>query len=354
MKSFAGGLQIFLPRFSPKGQTVLRGGTWKSNEAESTSGTRLLSGGYGRYNNWGLRAAVSHTGKSAPRTLKLKLGDGVTMDMVYIKPGTFVMGGVSKTDSRFTCVEVPKHAVTITKGFYMGKYEVTQAQYQAIMGSNPSRSTKAPNCPVDNVAAPDALKFCEVLAEKTGREARLPTEAEWEYASRGGKSTRWFFGKAPARLGDYAWFKDNAGGKSHPVGQKKPNPWGLYDIYGNVCERISDTYARNYYAKSPKTDPTGPSQGTTSRFEYNITVPRSGKYSLTARVVTANYDQKLVVSANGTAGVVMTMPFTEGKWQDSKPVTLTLKSGANTLQLFRNNPPQKGLAVKSFALKPAR
>ncbi|MDP6544944.1 MAG: SUMF1/EgtB/PvdO family nonheme iron enzyme [Phycisphaerae bacterium] len=354
MKSFAGGLQIFLPRFSPKGQTVLRGGTWKGDAPACTSGRRLLSGGYGRYNNWGLRAAVTHASNRAPRTLTLKLADGVTMEMVYIKPGAFAMGGESKTDGRFHCVELPKHAVTLTRGFYLGKYEVTQAQYQAVMGSNPSRSTKAPDCPVDNVAAPDALKFCENLAEKTGREVRLPTEAEWEYASRAGKDTRWFFGNDPARLGDYAWFKDNAGGKSHPVGKKKPNPWGLYDIYGNVCERISDTYVRDYYAKSPKKDPTGPSQGTKSNFEYEITVPRSGKYSLTARVVTANYNQQLVVSANDESKVTMTMPFTVGKWQDSEPVTLTLKKGANTLRFLRCNPPQKGLAIKSFALKPGR
>jgi len=355
MKSFGGGLQIFLPRFFPQGKTTLRGGTWKSEAALCTSGTRLLSGGYGRYHNWGFRAAVTHTGSGAPRELTLDLGDGVTMELVYIKPGTFVMGGESKTDGRFECVEVPKHEVKLTRGFYLGKYEVTQAQYQAIMGSNPSRSTKAPDCPVDNVAAPDALKFCEKLAEKTGRDVRLPTEAEWEYASRAGKDTRWFFGNDPSRLGDYAWFKDNAGGKSHPVGQKKPNPWGLYDIYGNVCERISDTYARNYYAQSPKVDPTGPSQGTKSRFEYKITVPRAGKYTLTAQVVTANYNQRLNVSANDAESeIAIEMPFTVGEWRDFEPVTLTLKKGENALQFSRSKPPQYGLAIKSFALKPVR
>ena len=314
MKSFGGGLQIFLPRFFPQGLTILRGGTWKSDADACTSGTRLLSGGYGRYENWGFRAAVTPAGDKTPRELTLDLGDGVTMELVYIKPGTFVMGGESKTDGRFECVEVPKHEVTLTKGFYLGKYEVTQAQYQAIMGSNPSRSTKAPDCPVDNVGEQDALEFCAKLAEKTGRDVRLPTEAEWEYASRAGSDTKWFFGDDPSPLGEYAWFKDNAGGKSHPVGQKKPNPWGLYDIYGNVCERISDTYARNYYAKSPKVDPTGPSQGTKSRFEYEVTVPRAGKYSLTAQVVTANYDQRLNVSANDAESeIAMTMPFTIGK-----------------------------------------
>jgi len=355
MKSFGGGLQIFLPRFFPQGTTVLRGGTWKGDADANTSGRRLLSGGYGRYENWGLRAAVTPAGKRTPRELTLDLGDGVTMELLYIEPGTFVMGGERETDGRFECVEVPKHEVELTSGFYLGKYEVTQAQYQAIMGSNPSKSTKAPDCPVDNVSLEDAVAFCGKLAEKTGQEARLPTEAEWERASRAGRDTKWFFGDDPSLLEQYAWFKDNAEGKSHPVGRKKPSPWGLYDIYGNVCERISDTYARDYYAKSPRIDPTGPSQGTSSRFEYEITVPRSGEYSLTAQVVTANYDQRLNVSANGAEPeLVMTMPFTTGKWQESQPVTLTLEEGANVLRFFRSDPPQYGLAIKSFTLEPVR
>jgi formylglycine-generating enzyme required for sulfatase activity len=355
MKSFGGGLQVFLPRFFPQGQTILRGGTWKSEADLSTSGTRLLSGGYGRYHNWGLRAALTPSGDRMPRELTLDLGGGVTMEMVHIKPGTFVMGGESTTDGRFECVEVPKHEVTLTKGFYLGKYEVTQAQYEAIMGSNPSQSTKAPDCPADNISEADASSFCAKLAEETGQETRLPTEAEWEYASRAGRDTKWFFGDDASSLGDYAWFKDNAGGKSHPVGRKKPNPWGLYDIYGNVCERISDKYARNYYANSPKVDPTGPSQGTMSRMEYEVTVPRSGNYALTAQVVTANYDQRINVAANDSATeTTLTMPFTKGSWQESQPVTLTLSEGPNTLRFWRDNPPQYGLAIKSFILRPVR
>ena len=355
MKSFAGGLQIFLPRFSMQGVTVLRGGTWKGDAAACTSGIRMKSGGYGRYENWGFRAAVTHASNRAPRELTLDLGGGVKMEFVYIKPGVFVMGGENKTDGRFNCVEVPKHAVTITRGFYLGKYEVTQAQYQAVIGSNPSQSTKAPNCPVDRVSWAEALKFCADLAHKSGRGVRLPTEAEWEYASRAGKDTKWFFGDDPAKIGEYAWFKDNAGGKSHPVGEKKPNPWGLYDIYGNVCERAADTYDKDYYAKSPKTDPVGPIQGRNSRMEYKINAPKAGKYSMTAKVVTANYNQQIIVSANGSEPeVIMTMPFTVGKWQDSKPVTITLKKGANTLYFSRSRPPQKGVAIKSFALKAVR
>lgn len=355
MKSFAGGLQVFLPRFSRRGKTILRGGTWKGSPESCTSGKRLLSGGYGRYENWGFRVAVTPDGKRTPRELTLDLGDGVKMELVYIKPGTFVMGGESETDGRFKCVEVPKHEVKLTKGFYLGKYEVTQAQYQAIMGSNPSRSTKAPNCPVDNISRGSAVNFCDKLSEQTGREARLPTEAEWEYASRAGRDTRWFFGNNPAKLGQYAWFNENADGKSHPVGRKKPNPWGLYDIYGNVCERVSDIYERNYYSRSPEVDPTGPSQGVKSRLEYKVNVPRSGKYLLRAKVCTTNYEQRLNVAANDSeSGTIMKMPFTCGKWEHCKPVKLTLEKGENTLHFSRSNPPQYGVAIKSFALKPAR
>jgi formylglycine-generating enzyme required for sulfatase activity len=290
-----------------------------------------------------------------PPELTLDLGDGVKMEMMYIKPGKFIMGGESTKDGRFECIELPKHEVTLTKGFYLGKYEVTQAQFQAIMGSNPSRSTKAPDCPVDNVSFSDAAKFCADVAIKTKRAVRLPTEAEWEYASRGGKSTRWFFGDDPSKIGEYAWFKDNAGGKSHPVGKKKPNPFGLYDIYGNVNERVSDTYHKDYYKKSPKVDPVGPIQARKSQIEYKIEAPKAGKYSLTAKVCTANYDQSIFVSANGAdSEVTMAMPFTVGKWQDSKPITLTLKEGENTLHFSRGNPPQKGVAVKSFTLKPVQ
>ncbi len=353
MKSFGGGLQVFLPRFFPEGKTIMRGGTWKGNPDACTSGIRMLSGGYGRYENWGLRAAVTASEKNPPKNLKLDLGDGVFMEFVYIQPGMFVMGGESKAEGRFQCVEIPKHDVKITKGFYLGKYEVTQQQYLAIMGANPSRSTKQGDCPVDNVSEADALTFCGKVTEKTGRDVRLPTEAEWEFASRAGSKSKWFFGDDPSKIGDYAWFKGNAGAKSHPVGQKKPNPWGLYDIYGNVCERISDKYARNYYAISPKEDPAGPSQGTKSRIEYRIAVPESGKYLLTAEVVTANYDQRLNLSINkSSAQTAIELPFTEGQWQETKPVEVTLTKGENVLRFSRSNPPQYGVAVKRFKLAP--
>lgn len=363
MKSFAGGLQVFLPRFAREGLTILRGGAWRGGADSCRSAWRMPSSGYGRYNNWGFRVAVTPEGDTPPQELKLDLGpstalgtgERLTLELVYIKPGTFIMGGENTKDSKWQAAEVPKHEVKITKGFYLGKYEVTQAQFQALMGSNPSQAVKDPNCPADTISEQDAVEFCGKIAEKTGQEARLPTEAEWEYACRAGTTTKYFFGDDPSPLGDYAWFDQNDRGKSHPVGQKKPNPWGLYDICGNVCERVSDTYAKDYYAKSPKEDPTGPKQGRSSSLEYKINAPQSGTYWLTARVVTANYDQNLSVSANdATTEIAMVMPFTVGKWQDSKPVAVTLREGENVLKFSRTDPPQYGMAVKSFELKPAR
>ncbi len=354
MRSFAGGQQIYLPRFARQGQTIMRGGTWKDDADRCTSGARLQSGGFGRYDDWGLRAAVTPAEGAPPAELVLDLGDGVTMELVYIKPGKFIMGGERTTDGRFDCVEVPKHEVTLTRGYYLGKYEVTQAQYEAVMGNNPSRSSKGPDFPVDNISEQDAREFCQKLAGMTGQAARLPTEAEWEYAARAGTDTTWSFGDDASKLGEYAWYAGNSDGKSHPVGQKKPNPWGLYDMYGNVYERISDVYNRNYYALGPKTDPTGPSQGESSRFEYQITVPRADSYSLTATVVTANYDQRLNVAVNESdSATILTMPFTLGKWQETESITLNLEQGENTLRFWRDDPPQQGVAIKSFCLKPA-
>ncbi len=352
MKSFAGGLQVFLPRFAPQGVTVMRGGAWRGGADGCRSGWRMPSSGYGRYNNWGFRAAITPCGSDNPKELTLDLGDGLTMEFVYIKPGTFIMGGEDPKDSKWHGTETPKHEVTLTKGYYMGKYEVTQAQFKKIMGSNPSKASKDPNAPADTISEGDAVAFCDKLSEKTGQAARLPTEAEWEYACRAGSTTRYFFGDDPAKLGEYAWYDKNDGGKSHPVGQKKPNPWGLYDILGNVCERVSDKYNKDYYKKSPKVDPTGPSQGTKSNMEYEVEVAKAGKYELSALVVTPKHSQKLHVSANGTSAV-MEMPFTVGKWQESDPVTLELKEGVNTLKFLRRDPPQHGMAIKSFRLKPA-
>ena len=188
-------------------------------------------------------------------------------EMVQIARGRFIMGDKNEIDA-------PPHEV-IVSSFLMDKHPVTQEQFQKIMGTNPSR-WKGDKNPVEQLRWSDAVKFCNKRSEleklepcydlqtlKCNFEAsgyRLPTEAEWEYACRAGTTTAYFFGDNPAKLGEYAWFDKNAGGHPRPVGQKQPNPWGLYDIVGNVWEWCNDFYKVDYYKESPRENPKGPEQ----------------------------------------------------------------------------------------------
>jgi formylglycine-generating enzyme required for sulfatase activity len=177
------------------------------------------------------------------------------MEFVKIAPGEFMMG-CSAGDIDCNDDEKPQHRVQITKPFEIGKYEVTQAQWQDVMGSNPS-TMKGNDRPVETVTKVEAQDFLDRLnARNDGYHYRLPTEAEWEYAARAGTSDSY-----AGSLGDVAWYADNSEDETHPVGKKKPNAWGLYDMEGNVREWVADLYARNYYANSPVTDPTGPAVG---------------------------------------------------------------------------------------------
>jgi eukaryotic-like serine/threonine-protein kinase len=197
------------------------------------------------------------------KTLTLDLGNKVTMKLLLIPPGTFQMGS-PQVESALQQNEAPQHEVTITKAFYIGMFPVTQQQYEPIAGKNPSEF-KAPANPVDSASWEDAADFCKKLSQKAGKTVRLATEAEWEYACRAGTATRFYYGDddaACSKLGDFAWWGGNAGGKTHPVGQKKPNAWGLYDMHGNVWQWVADWYDDNYYASSPKADPNGPDSGT--------------------------------------------------------------------------------------------
>ena len=181
----------------------------------------------------------------------------IKMEFVSIQPGEFMMG-CSEGDSECTEPEKPLHRVRITKGFEMGKYEVTQEQFEAVMGSNPS-FFKGPNLPVDQANYVAVQEFLRVLnVKQDGHRYRLPTEAEWEYAARAGTK-----GPYPrAELNDMGWYVPNAGGQTRPVGQKKANAWGLYDMWGNVWEYCSDFYDENYFKASPLEDPKGPVTGT--------------------------------------------------------------------------------------------
>ena len=195
------------------------------------------------------------------KELTLDLGDGVTMELVAIRPGQFAMGSPQEERGRDTD-EGPRHRVRISEPFYMGKYEVTQAQFEAVMGENPAAFKGADN-PVESVSWQLAKEFCQKLGQLVGHEVRLPTEAEWEYACRAGTRTVYSFGDDLDSIGDHAWYGGNSDGKTHPVGQKPPNPWGLYGMHGNVRELCRDCYDAGYYARSPRSDPPGAASGST-------------------------------------------------------------------------------------------
>lgn len=174
------------------------------------------------------------------------------MVFVLIPSGTFKMGSPPSEKGRFGGNEGPVHEVTLNS-FLISKYEVTQGVWQKIMGNNPSHFKKGDDYPVEQVSWNDCQEFCR----KTG--LRLPTEAEWEYACRAGITTRFYWGDEVN--GDYMWYRDNAGGTTHPVGQKQPNDFGLYDMSGNVWEWCQDRYDHDYYKNSPKNNPKGPESG---------------------------------------------------------------------------------------------
>jgi formylglycine-generating enzyme required for sulfatase activity len=179
----------------------------------------------------------------------------LNMEFVKIAPGEFMMG-CSVGDIDCNDDERPVHRVQITKPFEIGKYEVTQSQWQAVMGSNPS-TIKGDDRPVETISRTEAQDFLTKLnARNDGYRYRLPTEAEWEYAARAGSTAPY-----AGRLDDVAWYAGNSNDETHPVGKKKPNAWGLYDMEGNVREWVEDWYASDYYSRSPVVDPTGPAAG---------------------------------------------------------------------------------------------
>ena len=180
--------------------------------------------------------------------------------MVFVEGGTFTMGGTEEQGEDAEYREKNTHSVTLSD-YYIGKYEVTQTQWESIMGSNPSGNwnTNSNNNPVDNVSWDDIQEFITKLNAQTGKRFRLPTEAEWEYAARGGNQSKGYKYSGSNNVGDVAWYADNSGNKTHPVGQKSPNELGIYDMSGNVWEWCQDWYGD--YSSESQTNPTGPSSG---------------------------------------------------------------------------------------------
>ena len=184
------------------------------------------------------------------------------MEFVPIPAGTFWMGS-DDDDSDALVDEKPRHEVEILRSFFLGKYPVTQAQWESVMGSNPSKF-KGADLPVEMVSWDDVQEFIRKLNAQEGHDRyRLPTEAEWEYACRAGSETAYYFGDDKDQLEDYAWYWDSSGEETRPVGQKKPNAWGLYDMHGNVFEWVRDWYGD--YIEDFVRDPEGPRAG-----EYRV------------------------------------------------------------------------------------
>ena len=228
-----------------------------------------------------------------PKTVSTKSG----IDMVVIPAGEFEMGSARGRDD-----EKPVHKVWIDS-FLMDKTEMTQAVFEKVgktaTMSNPS-SFEGPELPVNNIPWTKAALFCNARSRYEGLKPcydedadpvtcdfeadgyRLPTEAEWEYACRAGTSTEYSYGNEAKRVGDVAWFADNAAKKTHPVGQKKANAWGLFDMHGNVAEWCHDVYDKDYYGKSPDKNPRGPSDG-------KLNVLRGGSFKSPADVARSAY-----------------------------------------------------------------
>ena len=228
-----------------EGQTASITGTLASNAVASSSSNTL---GY---------SSGSSSMASGSNAISIPVKDGISIEMVKVEAGTFMMGATSEMKDPYN-MEKPVHQVTLTNDYYMGKYEVTQALWEAVMGRNPSEY-KGDNLPVEQVSWNDCQEFISKLNSLTGRKFRLPTEAEWEYAARGGKKSRGYQYSGNSNISDVAWYDGNSGSKPHPVGTKQANELGIYDMSGNVYEWCSDWYGS--YSSSSQTNPTGADSG---------------------------------------------------------------------------------------------
>ena len=227
----------------------------ESLKTEPNSVSRLAGTGELTAKN-GHKIAQSAGKEKAGDTKTITLPGGATMELVWCPPGSFTMGSPASEQGRYD--DETQHPVTLTKGFWLGKYEVTQRQWESVMGTNPSRF-QSPDRPVEQVSWEDCQVFIRAVRRANPELAvRLPTEAEWEYACRAGSDSAY---SGNGALDDMGWYDDNAGRETHAAGQKLANAWGFYDMHGNVCEWCSDRYDEDYYSKSLDADPAGPSDG---------------------------------------------------------------------------------------------
>lgn len=201
----------------------------------------------------------------------INLGGEEVMTFVWCPAGTFMMG--SPPDELRRDEDERQHRVTLSQGFWLAKHEVTQDQWTSVMGNNPS-TFRGPQNPVDTVSWDDCQAFIQKLNGQAGVSSRLPTASEWEYGCRAGTTSAYGFGEKRTNVDAYAWFGENSGGTTHPVGRKQANAWGLHDMHGNLWEWCQDWYGA--YSSGAVTDPTGPDTG-------SARVMRGGSYGGLAR-----------------------------------------------------------------------
>jgi len=246
----------------------VRGGSWANHSSLCRSALRDYNGPDARNYNNGFRVVVGarvpksiyYSDLTSTRRTKMSneqavtvdnfidLGDGrvINIPLVEVPAGEFLMGSPEDEPGRWGD-EGPQHRVKLDS-FAMGVTLITQAQWEAVMGSNPSHF-KGENNPVECISWEDAMEFCKRLSELTGDTYTLPTEEQWEYAARAGTNGRFYFGNDESKLKDHAWYCDNSENKTHPVAQLLPNPWGFFDILGNVWEWCLDEYDPEAYKK---------------------------------------------------------------------------------------------------------
>ena len=246
---------------------VMRGGSYGDDACDCRSAVRSYSSPSESYNFCGFRVAL--TPIPVNKDMTIPLSADVNLDMVWIEPGTFMMGSPEDESGRYS--DETQHQVTLTEGFWLGKYEITQAQYKAVMEWNPSEFN-GPDLPVEQVSWYDAMEFCVELTDlereagrlPEGYKYTLPTEAQWEYACRAGTRSALNNGKNLSgveecpEMDEVGWYWYNSDEKTHPAGQKQPNAWRLYDMHGNVEEWCLDRYEEDYPTE-PVTDPVGSS-----------------------------------------------------------------------------------------------
>ena len=259
--------------------TVYPENTTNSTVIWSSSATAIATVNQGVVKAIGVgECDITATCQTLSATCHIKVEDdnaitvnGVTFNMVLVEGGTFTIGSPA-TQVGSSTMERPQHEVTLSS-FKIGQTEVTQELWEAVMGHNPSGFKGDPQRPVENVSWEDCQVFIDSLNALTGKHFRLPTEAEWEFAARGGNQSKGYTFAGSNTAKDVAWYSTNSNGTTHPVAQKLPNELGLYDMSGNVSEWCSDWYAA--YTAEPQTNPTGPATG-------SYKVYRSGDYDKAA------------------------------------------------------------------------